>query len=90
MADLPFAPGQGIRDNRVWSDSKFSQFAVRASVTVNESGDVTSVDVQNSNPKINDRVLKVAKGLKFRPLIYKGHATTMKGLVRIWVRYDYN
>lgn len=89
MADLPFAPGQGIRDNRMWYDSKYSQFAVRAFITVSDSGDVTSVDVQNSNPKIADRVLKVAKALKFKPLTYKGRATAMKGLVRIWVRYDY-
>ena len=55
-------------------------------VSVDAAGAVASIEVRAADAKIRRSVETLVKRWKFRPLIYKGSPTTMKGIVYCWVK----
>lgn len=88
-ADLPFPAGQGSLVNQSLG-ARGVRFPMEVFITVNESGDVTNAEVWDLPEKVRARLKEIALGLKFMPLTYKGRVTSMKGFVKIYVKYVYN
>ena len=89
MADLPFGAGQGPRVNYPEGGTAIT-LPMDVFITVNELGDVTDADVRDLTEKARASLKEIALGLKFKPLMYKGRVTSMKGFVKIYVKYVYN
>jgi hypothetical protein len=52
-------------------------------IDVDEEGKVTSANAQYEDEDMKARLEKLAMELTFRPLIYKGKPTAMRGVIRL-------
>lgn len=89
LADLP-RPGPPMQ---VFEPSViFSSESERATVVidVDELGIVRNAEVQHREEKVRAELAKLALGLKFTPLIYKGRVSSMKGIVYLNFKRKYN
>jgi len=87
IGDLPFSAGVIL--NFPPDGSLSVTFPMEVFITVNEAGDVTDASVLDLPEKVRAILKKTALGLKFKPLTYKGRATSMRGYVKIYIKYSY-
>jgi len=89
VGDLPAPAGQRNFSSAVIAMTASTSRRVKILITVSDTGNVVDADLPKTQDERSDANLKqTVMSLKFRPLIYNGHPTAMKGYIYLYVRYS--